>query len=271
LAEVPGGPASAGAGGGGARGRRGARAAAGRPGPGARRGGRGPPAGRRGRAARRRGARAPRARGGGGRAGRRRRAGPARPPRLGALLARHGGEVEQVIAAVYRALDLPPDADVEQVRRAAATDPDLDEAALLDAARALATGNDRDVACAATIAECLAADVDERLRRWAEYECLFLTRSREPRKRERVSNACAGASAAAAALAAELERPVRWVEREKAAGVAERTAALLRIGAAVLEAYDRRKRHAAALDFDDLIACSRRLLERTGMAAWVQY
>ena len=55
---------------------------------------------------------------------------------------------------------------------------------------------------------------------------------------------------------------MRWVEREKAAGVAERTAALLRIGAAVLEAYERRKRHAAALDFDDLIACSRRLLER---------
>src|SRR5690606_32849588 len=152
-----------------------------------------------------------------------------------------------------------------------ATDPDLDEAALLDAARALATGNDRDVACAATIAEWLAADLDERLRRWAEYECLFLTRSREPRKRELVSNACAGASAAAEALAAEQARLVRWVEREKAAGVAERTAALLRIGAAVLEAYDRRKRHAAALDFDDLIACSRRLLERTGIAAWVQY
>ena len=53
--------------------------------------------------------------------------------------------------------------------------------------------------------------------------------------------------------------------------MAERTAALLRIGAAVLDAYDRRKRYAAALDFDDLIACSRRLLERTGMAAWVQY
>ena len=81
----------------------------------------------------------------------------------------------------------------------------------------------------------------------------------------------APSAAAAAALAAEQARLVRWVEREKAAGVAERTAALLRIGAAVLDAYDRRKRHAAALDFDDLIACSRRLLERTGMAAWVQY
>ena len=51
----------------------------------------------------------------------------------------------------------------------------------------------------------------------------------------------------------------------------ERTAALLRFAAAVLEAYDRRKRQTAALDFDDLIAYSRRLLERPGIAPWVQY
>jgi ATP-dependent helicase/nuclease subunit A len=188
--------------------------------------------------------------------------------RLGDLLTRHGGDVERVIAAVYGALDLPPGADVAQVRRAAAADPEIDRTALLDAARALATGNDRDVACAETIADWLAADPEERVRRWSEYERVFLTKERKPRQRDAAG---AGASPAAATRAAEQARLMRWLEREKAAGVAERTAALLRIGAAVLEAYDRRKGHAAALDFDDLIACSRRLLERTGMAAWVQY
>jgi ATP-dependent helicase/nuclease subunit A len=192
--------------------------------------------------------------------------------RLGALLTRHGGEVERVIAAVHDALDLPPGADLGQVRRAAAADPEIDRAGLLDAARALATGNDRDVACAEIIAGWLAADPEERVRTWSEYECVSLTKDRQPRQREVISRCCGGAfPGATAAVAAEQARLVRWVEREKAAGVAERTAALLRIGAAVLEAYDRRKRYGAALDFDDLIACSRRLLERTGMAAWVQY
>ena len=192
--------------------------------------------------------------------------------RLGALLTRHGGDVERVIAAIHEALDLPPGADVGQMRRAAATDPELDRAALLGATRTLANGNDRDMACAQIIADWLAADPEQRVRAWRDYERVFLTRERLPRQKDVISGACAGAfPGSAAALAAEQARLVRWVEREKAAGVAERTAALLRIGAAVLDAYDRRKRHAAALDFDDLIACSRRLLERTGMAAWVQY
>ena len=192
--------------------------------------------------------------------------------RLGALLTRHGGDVERVIAAVHDALDLPPGAAAGQVRRAAAADPEIHRAALLDATRALARGSDKDVACARVIADWLAADPEQRVHAWRDYERVFLTKDRMPRQKDVISGACAGAfPAAAAALAAEQARLVRWVEREKAAGVAERTAALLRIGAAVLDAYDRRKRHAAALDFDDLIACSRRLLERTGMAAWVQY
>jgi ATP-dependent helicase/nuclease subunit A len=188
--------------------------------------------------------------------------------RLSAALARHGG-VEPLIAAVCAALGVPVGADVQQVRHAGATDLALDRAGLSAAARALARGTDKDVACAQTIAAWIAAGPDERVRTWSAYECVFLTKERQPRQRDLISAVIFPHEAAI--LRTELARLSGWVERERAAEVAERTAALLRIGAAVLEAYDRRKRQIAALDFDDLIAFSRRLLERPGIAPWVQY
>ena len=192
--------------------------------------------------------------------------------RLSDALARHGGDVERLIATVCAGLGVPAGTGAEQVRLAAATDPALDRAGLSAAARALARGSDKDAACAQVIAGWLAAGPGERVRTWCAYEGAFLTKNRQPRQRDLISGPCADAFPdAAAALAAEQARLARWVERERAAGVAERTAALLRIGAAVLEAYDRRKRQAAALDFDDLIAHSRRLLEQPGMASWVRY
>jgi ATP-dependent helicase/nuclease subunit A len=189
--------------------------------------------------------------------------------RLGTALAQHPGEVERLIAAVCAALGVPAGANAEQVRHAAATDPALDQPGLSAAARALERGTYKDATCAQTIADWLAAAPEERVLTWSAYERVFLTKDRQTRQRDLVS--AVAFPDEAAALRAERERLARWVEQEKAAGVVERTAALLRIAAAVLEAYDRRKRQAAALDFDDLIAYSRRLLERPGIAPWVQY
>ncbi|MGH6900996.1 MAG: UvrD-helicase domain-containing protein, partial [Geminicoccaceae bacterium] len=192
--------------------------------------------------------------------------------RLGALLASHGGDVERVIAAVAGALGVPPGSGAEQMREAAARDPEIDHPGLLEAARALATGAKSDVARSGTIADWLAADHDERMRTWPAYEGVFLTARRQPRQTGLITRACADACPrATAALLAEQMRLARWVEREKAAAIGLRTAALLRVGAAVLQAYERRKEASSALDFDDLIACSRRLLEQPGMGAWVQY
>ena len=188
--------------------------------------------------------------------------------RLSALLGRHGGDVERVIGAVHAALGVPGGSGAEAVRRAASAEPEIDRAGFLGAARALAAGNERDARRADDIANWIAGDIDRRVRTWSAYESVFFTDRRQPRKRL-ISRACA--PQAAAALAAEQARLARWIEQEKAATIAERTAALLRVGAAVLQAYDRRKQETGALDFDDLIACSRRLLEQSGMSAWVQY
>lgn len=56
-----------------------------------------------------------------------------------------------------------------------------------------------------------------------------------------------------------------------AAEAAERTIALMRIGLPMVEAYSEQKRQRAALDFDDLIECTRRLLTRSNAAEWVLY
>ncbi len=155
----------------------------------------------------------------------------------------------------------------------ACRDPEIDRRALLTAAPVLAAGTDKEAERATTIADWLGAEENERLRSWSAYEAVFLTTKRESKQASSIiTKASAAASPAAEqALLAEQARLLAWVEREKAATVAERTAALLRVGAAVLEAYDRRKSELAALDFDDLIAASRRLLDQPGIASWVQY
>ncbi len=192
--------------------------------------------------------------------------------RLGALLADRGG-VERLIARIYAALGLAAGMDAGQARRAACSDPEIDRRALLDAARALAAGTDNEAARAEIIADWLTADEDQRLRSWSAYEAVFLTARRERKRAGSIITRARAAAMPAAeqALLAEQARLLAWVERDKAATVAERTAALLRVGAAVLNAYERRKRELAALDFDDLIAASRQLLDQPGIASWVRY
>ncbi len=191
--------------------------------------------------------------------------------RLGALITGEG--VEPLIARIHDALGLAPGADAGEVRRQACIDPEIDRPALLDAARNLAAGTDKEAERGQIISDWLTAEVDERQRTWEGYRAVFLTKERKCRQIGAiVTKACAAAAPAAeAALVAEQARLLRWVEREKAATVAERTAALLRVGAAVLNAYDRRKNELAALDFDDLIVASQRLLDQPGIASWVQY
>jgi ATP-dependent helicase/nuclease subunit A len=193
--------------------------------------------------------------------------------RLTGLLAEHGGDVERLIAEIYRTLGLPTGASAEDIRNAACADAEIDRQGLVKAARALAAGTDKEAARGQIIADWLSADAGRRSQMWPAYEAVFLTTKREPKQASSIiTRACAAAAPAAEpALLAEQARIGGWIEREKAAIVAERTTALLRVGAAVLAAYARRKDELAALDFDDLIAASRRLLDQPGIGSWVQY
>jgi ATP-dependent helicase/nuclease subunit A len=190
--------------------------------------------------------------------------------RLAALLAEHG-DIETIIARVHAVLGVSPGEGEEEMRRAACTDPALGAAGLLRAAAVLAGGSGGDRERAALIEAWLAADADGRLAAHTDYERVFLTRDREPRKSILTAQTQDPAGVAATILLAEQQRLLGWLERQRAAAIAERTTALLRVGWLVLEAYEEKKRARAALDFDDLIERAQRLLATPGMAPWVQY
>ncbi len=72
-------------------------------------------------------------------------------------------------------------------------------------------------------------------------------------------------------LAAEAERLTLVRNDLRALEVAGATAALVRLGSAILDAYARHKRARALLDYDDLILGARDLLARQGSASWVLF
>jgi ATP-dependent helicase/nuclease subunit A len=189
--------------------------------------------------------------------------------RLGALLERHGG-VAQVIGALEAALDLPAGATPEQVLRAACADPAIDRQGLAAACRALAAGTQTEVQGAETIAAWLHADPALRISSYPDYRSVFLTKD-DGQPKQWAGRLLAGSPGIAEVLRAEQERVAGHAERLKAAAIAQRTSALLRVGGAVVAAYERQKRRQSGLDYDDLIARSVALLGQPGIASWVNY
>ncbi len=77
-----------------------------------------------------------------------------------------------------------------------------------------------------------------------------------------------------ASKACYLPRPNAWAARSitpAACALVDLTMALLRLGLDITRRYDAAKRRRAALDYDDLIVATRRLLESAESAAWVLY
>ena len=72
-------------------------------------------------------------------------------------------------------------------------------------------------------------------------------------------------------FAAEAERLLTLVQRRDLVRAFDATAALLTVGDAIIQSYQRAKRRAGALDFPDLISKTRNLLSRSDAAQWVLY
>jgi ATP-dependent helicase/nuclease subunit A len=173
------------------------------------------------------------------------------------------------VAALHRALGLPAGATPETVLAAACDDPAIDRAALTHACDALEHGSNTDREHGVLIGAWLAADPAGRQALYPGYEAVFLKADRTPRSS--VITKKAATPTTVAALTAEQERVAGFAEQHRAARVALRTAALLRVGSAVLDRYAQRKARQAALDYDDLIERARDLLQAPGAVPWVQY
>ncbi len=189
--------------------------------------------------------------------------------RLRRLKARHGGNMDKVVAALRDRLGVAPDETPEGVIARACAG--ADEDALRTAAAALAGGSRTDRQRGDTIRAWLEAGPDERAAGFDTYAGAFLTQAGAVRSTLATKKVAERAPDAVETLAAEGERLLGVAEKRRAAGVATATAALLRLGDRLLATYESAKAARALLDFDDLILTTRALLEEKTSAEWVLY
>jgi ATP-dependent helicase/nuclease subunit A len=181
------------------------------------------------------------------------------------------GGLVRCLARLHETLEVPPGATIASILAAACEETAFDGDRLRRAAEQL-------LASAATTdrqrGECLAAWLAtpaERLARLDDYVAAYLTAEGQVRKTLATQKLATADPAVLAALVAEATRIERLVAARGACALLHATAAMIRLAAALLAAYERYKTLHAQLDYDDLILKTCGLLNRPGVAAWVLF
>jgi ATP-dependent helicase/nuclease subunit A len=185
--------------------------------------------------------------------------------RLRRLLDAKDGNVAAAVADLYGALGVAPGETRDAAFAAHRATADI--AALSRAVAALESGKVTDKEIAASLKAALqaslpAAGIDD----WI---AAFKTKTGDSRKKLVTKDVEAAHPGTGAALLAEQRRVEALHDRLLAIMTAEPSAALLRLGAALFDRYDRLKKSRALLDYDDLILRAVALLK--GTTPWVQY
>lgn len=191
--------------------------------------------------------------------------------RLRRLIDRAGGLAAAIEGIRAR---LGVDADEPAVLAAACADRAFDGKGLRRAAAAMLEGSKTDREHGRTIADWLAADPAARAAGFTDYLKAFFAAGGEGDRFKKLAYAqtLAACPDAEQVLADEAARLAAVRDRLRACAVARASAALIGLGEAMLDAYERRKAARALLDYDDLILAARALLAGgAGAAAWVLY
>lgn len=189
------------------------------------------------------------------------------------LLARHGS-VEAVITALYSIVQADLGSDADLVRASACTDTAIDRTGLSTLAEALhASKNEKtDGKHAGLISNWLTALLEERDAGFSAYQSVFLTGSGTPRKTIATKTVLEANPHLLAIIDAEQNRLIALDDAIRRQVTADASAALLHLGLAMLQAYEKAKAHRALLDYDDLIIKTRDLLTASARAsAWVMF
>ncbi len=184
-----------------------------------------------------------------------------------------GGGIDDFATRLRRLLDLRAGETTATIIAAACREHACDEAGLRAACQAMLAGKGKiDREHGQIIADWLAAGGD-RAARFDEYLRAFFTADGDgPRFARLVAVAVArDQPAVLACLEAEAERLQAIRQRRCAAEIYAATVAIARLGAAMLEEYERHKASRAQLDYDDLVLKTRDLLRRPGIAPWVLF
>jgi ATP-dependent helicase/nuclease subunit A len=168
-------------------------------------------------------------------------------------------------------LALPAEATSEHLAATFCAEDASDEIALRAAAAALLAGSVTDRKRGATLtAWC--ADPQQRQQMLEAYTEAYLNDKGEILQRLITRGAASAAACdACAVLMAEAERVRKFREARASAVLVEATCALIRLGDALIRAYDERKRAQGALDYEDLVVKALDLLRRPGVAPWVLF
>ena len=145
------------------------------------------------------------------------------------------------------------------------------EPALRQAAETLKGGSTNDQKLASAMAAWLVLDHAARAEAYAEWRRVFFTEKGEIRKSFATKSIAAPRQAEIQQLMEDEAARLQLLDQDHAAArVLAASLALFAIGAPVLRRYQAAKENAGLLDYDDLIAGARKLLDNPG-SAWVMY
>ncbi|MCA3356472.1 MAG: double-strand break repair helicase AddA [Roseomonas sp.] len=145
------------------------------------------------------------------------------------------------------------------------------EAALRQAAETLKGGSTTDQKLANAMLQWLALDHAARAEAYAEWHDVFFTDKRSIRKKFATKSIPASRQAEIQQLMEDEAARLQVLDQDHAAArVLAASMALFAIGTPVLRRYQAAKENAGLLDYDDLIAGARKLLDNPG-SAWVLY
>ena len=192
--------------------------------------------------------------------------------RFSKLLSNAGGlaGAEQM---VFAKIGASSDLTIDDVIGSACRDAELDLDGLRKAAKALLNGMGKtDKSSGQALADWLAASQAQRIVTFDTYLDVYLRKAdRLPRSRLATKGVLNAMPEADDILRDEAERLLQCCETIRDIVTARSTAALLRLGAAMLHEYDVAKSSEMRLDYDDLIYRARNLLASEDMTPWVLF
>ncbi|SNB65252.1 DNA helicase/exodeoxyribonuclease V, subunit A [Arboricoccus pini] len=191
--------------------------------------------------------------------------------RLERALERHS-DLDDLIASIYRRLDADPTLQPADILLRACRDGEYDAEGLAQLVAALRTGSKTQLSAAVEIATWLSMAAPDRLRSFeANYKPLFLKADNGPRGDVLTKKLRERFPAEANVYDREQARVSQVFARVRGLFIARRTEAMLRVGFAAIQSYERQKSQRAALDFEDLIERARKLLASPDRTEWVLF
>ncbi|MCF8473256.1 MAG: double-strand break repair helicase AddA [Emcibacter sp.] len=186
------------------------------------------------------------------------------------MLRRHR-TVENVVSVMAAMLDIKPSDTVGNIIGEAYADGNFDEVGLRAVIEALQTGSPTNQAFAQDMAIFL-SHPDDRRENFDRYRSVFLTKtSGEIRKILMPKKMVEAWPMAFLAMENEADRIFKIDEKIKTLMLLDNSKALLRIGAAMLEAFKKSKTRHAVMDYDDLILKVTGLIGNSAIADWILF